>query len=237
MKTLSQLSMMLSRNIRELLAGRCVVCERLANTPVCRICLMSISIADYRCGVCAEKVPKHVGKCKNCIEKPPAFDKVSIIGSYQDSLAELIIAAKIAKQVHAIAALQYIVQTMGNDFTAPQKNTALLPMPSPKSCWLTRGFNLPTLLAKQWAKQYQLSVLPPTAVSLPFFVPKQAKLSRQQRQKNHHYYQINTQLPENIVIIDDIITTGSTVNELAKSIREKGVKTVDVWAIAKVFDV
>lgn len=228
----------LTTPIVKLLVNQCVVCQQSSAVPICSACLSQLQKPDSSCRVCAEPLNESVQsqRCKNCIDKPPAFDSVSYIGGYDGWLTELIIAAKVGKQVNAIAALRYLLQVKCDEWVLPNSKAVLLPMPSPKSRLMSRGFNLPALMAKQFARQHQLSILPPTAVTLPFYVPKQAKLSRQQRQKNRHHYQINTPLPENIVIIDDIITTGSTVGELARKLKSKSVKSVAVWSIAKVFD-
>lgn len=223
----------LSQNARDLLLGRCAVCGKNVDTPVCRACLIAINKAEHRCNVCAKSVPNHVDKCKDCIETPPAYDHVSYIGEYAEPLSTLITAAKLGRQVAAINALHHVVHTFADELTLPDGDAVLLPMPSPRSRLMTRGFNLPLLLAKPLAKRLQLPILPPTTVTLPFFVPKQAKLSRKQRQKNRHFYQIHAKLPKKIIIFDDIVTTGATVDELSKILRRNHVQSVAVWAISR----
>lgn len=236
-------SQTLAKPIVNLLVNQCVVCQKQTTREqsmvlICESCLSQLEKPKLSCQVCAEPLSAAVQnqRCKDCINKPLAFDCVSYVAAYDGWLAAMIIAAKVSKQVNAIAALRYLLRVKHDEFIIPSDNTVLLPMPSPKSRLMSRGFNLPALMAKQLAQQHQLSILPPTAVTLPFYVPKQAKLSRQQRQKNRHNYQINTQLPSNIIIIDDIITTGSTVGELARKLKSESVKSVAVWSIAKVFD-
>lgn len=70
-------------------------------------------------------------------------------------------------------------------------------------------------------------------IKLPFFVRKQALLSKQQRQKNRHFYQINHSLPPKILIIDDILTTGETLHELAKKLRQNGAESVVAYTISR----
>ena len=44
----------------------------------------------------------------------------------------------------------------------------------------------------------------------------------------------NSQLYEYVIVFDDVVTTGSTIAELVKTIKRQGVKRVDVWSLARV---
>ena len=96
-----------------------------------------------------------------------------------------------------------------------------------------RGFNQAAELAKQLGKTlklpydlYQCKKIRNT--------PPQASLDARQRQKNLHDAFLAAPIPyQHITLVDDLITTGNTVNELAKSLKMQGVDRVDVWCCAK----
>lgn len=217
-----------------LLGRECVVCRVSSAVPVCANCLATLKKPPNSCRICAKPLLTATQHqcCKECIEQPPAYDSVYYVGAYSGWLAELIRAAKFSRRIEAVAALRYIATVAGEDFL-PTTGMAILPVPTPKSRLIRRGFNLPAMLATRLSVRYQLPIVPSDRVVLPFFVRKQAKLSRQNRQKNRHFYQTNGQLPTKILIIDDIFTTGATVNELAKKLRGEGVQSVAVWVISR----
>jgi len=68
--------------------------------------------------------------------------------------------------------------------------------------------------------------------------PFQSGLSAKQRKQNLKgaFSVEKTQAYKHVAIFDDVVTTGTTVNELAKQLRQSGVETIEVWAIARTRD-
>ena len=64
---------------------------------------------------------------------------------------------------------------------------------------------------------------------------EQAGLSRRERHKNlRNAFAVSDQsIPERVAIVDDVVTTGSTANEIARTLMRAGVKKIEVWAIAR----
>ncbi|PIE42386.1 MAG: hypothetical protein CSA47_00780 [Gammaproteobacteria bacterium] len=219
--------------VRQLLSQRCAVCQKNNKTIICRSCLHRIEKPRHGCLTCGHDMPSETRHrcCRACTARPPIHQRLMYRGKYQGPLAELIRAAKINKRVDAIEALCYLAAS-DNVFTDYLDYT-LLPMPIPTSRLMRRGFNLPALLANAIHSSYPLPILPSTVVTLPFFVRKQAKLSRVKRQQNCHHYQINDSLPTKLMIVDDIFTTGQSVAELAGALSEKGVKSLAVYTVAR----
>lgn len=226
-----------------LLGNCCVVCAQdttwlAEQSPLCQQCLQQLQRElpnpDDVCTNCGVMMTGEslVGRCRACVAKPPAYQYLHAIGQYDGILADLITRAKIAKQVGAVVALLSLTRHYSEALSAYPDYT-LLAMPTPRWRLLQRGFNLPELLAKALAQQHYLPQVSNTAVTLPWYVAKQAKLTRHQRQKNRHLYQINHKLPKKIIIIDDIVTTGATVGELAQVLCQNGVESVAVWAISR----
>lgn len=219
----------------------CAACLAYSGKPLCQSCLERITLPEYRCRVCGFRLlaADADGRCKDCIERPPAFEALYNIGTYKTPLSDLIIAAKITRKSAAVAALRDLLQhylrhdAATNDYFAQYHDYSLLAMPTPKSRLMQRGFNLPRWFAEDISCYYGLPLLSSRTVTLPLFVPKQAALSKQQRQKNRHFYQINHKLPDKILIIDDIFTTGATLNELAKQLRRNHAKSVAAYTIAR----
>ncbi|PID58454.1 MAG: hypothetical protein CR957_00245 [Gammaproteobacteria bacterium] len=190
----------------------------------------------HSCRRCGLALPADTvsGLCQACLAHPPAIAQLDFIANYDGLLADWIVAAKIGRQAAAIGALRQVLRQRAGLSPPPlYKGAALLPMPIPKPRLMSRGFNLPRLLAQQLSRQWGLPVVPSHVVTRAWSGKKQAKLTRQQRQAQQHRYQINDSLPANIVVVDDVMTTGQTLNELAKSLQKEKVKNISAWVLAR----
>jgi ComF family protein len=97
-----------------------------------------------------------------------------------------------------------------------------------------RGFNQALELSRFFASHYQLP-LNYSHLIRSRHTNLQAGMNAKERQKNvQQAFKLKHILPyEHIALIDDVMTTGSTVNEAAKVLKQHGVKQVDVWIIAR----
>ncbi len=219
-----------------LLGTHCLGCGVVGQERLCATCSKSIQRPDYCCRRCGIAMVEQTqsGCCLSCLKKPPPFVDINYVGNYQERLADWIVRAKIHRQTEAIEALLLLTKAY---FQAPGiesfRDYALLPMPIPQFRLMSRGFNLPLLLAKVIHKQLGNDIVDSCVVKMPKWRKKQAKLSKKQRQKQSQTFQISQKLPEKLLIIDDVVTTGSTVRALSESVRKNGAKQVRVWCLAR----
>lgn len=113
----------------------------------------------------------------------------------------------------------------------------IIPVPLHQQRLRERGFNQALELSRIISKQLNI----PLNYSLCHrdkATPFQSGLSAKQRKQNlknafkvakNHSYQ-------HVAIFDDVVTTGTTVNELARQLKQSGVRTIEVWAIARTRD-
>lgn len=96
-----------------------------------------------------------------------------------------------------------------------------------------RGFNQAAILAKLLARKLNLPYDVTSCQKIINTAP-QASLDGKRRQTNIRKTFQCMPLPyEHVIIIDDLLTTGCTANELALTIKKTGVKKVDVWCCAR----
>lgn len=217
------------------LAGQhCVICQS-PDTLLCQSCQNRIKKPQYRCDICgcALSAETTLRQCLACQRQPPAYKHVDYLGVYDGVLAQLIIRAKIYRQVSAIAAIRGLLEHYLLNNQLDLWGYSVLAMPTPKSRLLQRGFNLPSLIARQLSRHYQLPLMPLSAVTLPFYLHKQTTLNRRGRQQNQHHYRIHMPVNSQILIVDDIMTTGETVNQLATQLQMAGAKNIAVWVLAR----
>jgi ComF family protein len=165
----------------------------------------------------------------------PGVEKVLCVGSYDHPLlAKLITGIK----YHSWFAYQVIIPTLIKRL-GPLSGSAsiftVVPIPLHNRRRRWRGFNQAELIAEALADQYQL----PIALILQRFryTDAQAKLRAKDRDRNiSQAFRIKIGLeniPENVILVDDVVTTGSTVRECASVLKQAGVKRIIVVALAK----
>ncbi|MGY5799429.1 ComF family protein [Rheinheimera faecalis] len=95
-----------------------------------------------------------------------------------------------------------------------------------------RGFNQAKLLALQLAEAWQLPCV--SLFQSPDLVPHQIGLNRKERLANlKGKIQLKQRpLPAHVTLVDDVITTGATLDYLSSLLKAKGVQTVSVWTLA-----
>ena len=109
----------------------------------------------------------------------------------------------------------------------------LIPVPLHPTRIRERGFNQATELARPIAKRLNIP-LNLSVVQRRVATPPQSDLTRQERLKNiRNVFNVVKPVDGHVVIIDDVMTTGSTVEELAKTLLRAGAEQVDVWVCAR----
>ena len=96
-----------------------------------------------------------------------------------------------------------------------------------------RGFNQAAILAKSLAYKLQIPYDLTSCKKIVNTAP-QASMDGEQRQKNvRKAFHCNPLPYEHVMLIDDLLTTGCTANELALTLKKSGVKRVDIWCCAR----
>ncbi len=112
----------------------------------------------------------------------------------------------------------------------------IIPVPISKKRRKERGYNQSELIAREIAKRAEINYNNNSLFKTKNIV-EQSKLNKEERQKNiQNAYQLqNGKTLENkkILLIDDIYTTGSTVNECSKTLKQANPKKIGILTIAK----
>lgn len=211
----------------------CPVCKHYhKNTStVCAFCQQLFVTMPPGCAICG--IPGFLTNalCAHCLKRVPAFDQVICGNAYCEPLRSLIHDFK----YHSHLFLRGLfVQLMIKSLPAVPDLGCLVPVPMHPQRLKIRGFNhaavLAKLLAKQLALPYDLHFCQKIRNTEP-----QASLNSAQRHSN--LQQAFTAKPSSypmITLIDDLVTTGSTVEELARVIKQQSPSCrVQVWCLAR----
>ncbi len=195
-----------------------------SNQNYCFQCAIPLPLAatnpQSRCGDCLKSAPKFTHSCVPYLYQWP-LDRLIQRFKFQGNLAAGRVLARLLSQ--AVAA------------DPETKPVAIVPVPLHPSRLRERGFNQATLLAADIAKDFQIPLLGNALLRHTANQP-QADLDAHHRQKNiRGVFSIkeNILLPDSVALVDDVMTTGSTLAEAAKVLLVAGVKRVDCWVVAR----
>ena len=214
------------------------------NPALCISCGIPLTSAEFICPHCyhsLEKVitpcllcglPNKAGGsiCPACLHRPPRWQKMVAPLVYQAGTRKIIRDLKFNEQIYNAKALLTHIQFY---YTKHNVET-LIPVPLHKSRLLERGFNQSQEIASILSSQLNI---PLDLVSL-----KRVKATQSQSGLSLNKRQVNilkafeftpTRPYKSVAIIDDIITTGSTVSEICKVMKKSGVQHIEVWSLAR----
>ncbi len=217
----------------------CLICRKGLEPDnkkyLCKCCWAKIRLIEEPvCSRCGRLSALSI--CSPCKTKRYYFRTARAAGIYEGALRECIHLLKYGKKVCLVKPLgELLAELMGNDDNL-RKADLLVPVPLDKRRYREREFNQARLLAKVVNRYFKIPIssrnLRRTRTTLP-----QTQLNRKQRQKNvrglFRVAKAEEYRGKVILIIDDVFTTGSTVNECAKVLSRAGAQEVNVLTVAR----
>ncbi|TCS73390.1 ComF family protein [Sulfuritortus calidifontis] len=197
--------------------------------PLCPGCLADLPrLATPRCPVCA--LPTAMGEvCGGCLKHPPAFDVTCAVYRYAYPLDALLQHYKYGQGLHLAGFLAE--QLAGQIDSRPD---LLIPMPLHPKRLAERGYNQAGEIAKRLARGLALPVSLSACIRSRN-APPQASLPLKDRRKNiRGAFACREDLSgKRIALVDDVMTTGASLNELAKTVKQAGAVEVQAWVVAR----
>lgn len=220
-----------------LLPPTCILC----NSPgylqrdLCQDCYQDLPRIQHGCVICAIALPvgaPEMSICGDCQSWPPAFDHTIAGYQYQHSMRYLVTQLKFNAQFKNARLLgQLLAEKAIASSTLPE---AILPVPLHNNRYRERKFNQCIEIGKEVSRQLHIPLLLDTCIRQRD-TPHQAELKRKQRLKNlHNAFAMQRPLDlQHVAILDDVMTTGTTLHEMAYLLKKNGVKRVDAWVCAR----
>ncbi len=216
--------------------GRCILCRGPATArDICDPCLADLTVTGPACRQCARPLEgSDQTRCGACLHRSPAFDQTLAPYIYTYPVNGLIQHFKFRRQLAAGRVLGSLLADWVAA-TGQRVPDALVPVPMSRMKLIRRGFNQSLELAVNAGSRLHCPVLP-QALGKTRATPAQAELSARQRQRNlRKAFSVKHRppLPAHIALVDDVMTTGSTLHECAKALKAGGAETVDAWVVAR----
>lgn len=217
---------------------QCLLCGSSNSTgrDICNACLNDLPHNIICCSICALPLPSHSPNhlvCGRCLRHPPVFNLCHTAFSYAYPISGLISEFKFAaKLAHGRLLADLLIRYIeSNNLDLPE---VIIPAPLHRSRLLERGFNQAIELAKPIGGYFDIPVDLDSCIRHRA-TEAQAGLDKNRRQRNiRGAFGLTQPLRHGYaVILDDVVTTGGTVIEIAKLLKRGGMKRVDVWALAR----
>ena len=224
------------------LPPQCPCCEKFleeGQQGVCSNCLSEIRwIVPPFCSICgipfiSKEIEGH--PCGACMTHRKYFTIARALGAFEGSLQEAIYRWKYEGKTHLTPFLAEWMAEGLNRYWGPDSLDLLIPVPLHPQRLRQRGFNQALLLVKELSRRtgipYPKTILQKKKSTIP-----QVNLSGVEREKEvrgtFHVIGREELLGKSVLLVDDVYTTGATVNECSKVLLRGGAERVDVLTLA-----
>jgi ComF family protein len=217
--------------LRGLFGERCVLCAGASGAPWCADCRDELPGAHApRCPLCAEQTPG-AQVCGRCLRHPPAFSRALAVASYAFPLDAVILRLKYGKD---LALARPLAELLIERVRPEPKPDVVVGMPSSARRMRERGFNQANEIARRVAGALRTRFEPAAVVRVRDAAP-QASLPLDQRAGNvRGAFVVEGSLAGcTVAVVDDVLTTGASLNELALTLRRAGATEVVGWVLAR----
>jgi ComF family protein len=182
------------------------------------------------CPVCS--LPTPTGEvCGLCLKQPPYFTRTTAVFGYSFPVDKLIQIMKYGEQLslaHAFA------KKLAQRIDRNELPDCIMAMPLHPAKLRERGFNQSLLIASTVARELKLNLLT-NACRRTINTPPQSSLPWKERKKNvRNAFSCDIDLEgKHVVLVDDVLTTGASLNALAGAVQERGAEKISAWVIAR----
>lgn len=217
---------------RLLPAQPCFLCGASSHDGLC--CAACVGDLPHHagpaCKVCAAPLPSD-GVCGRCLQHPPAYARTIAAFHYEFPLDSLIKALKFDEQ---LILANFLADTLATRISSIPDCLLALPLHPARLC--ERGFNQSQLLATRIAAVLQVPLLT-GAASRVRDTPPQSTLTWRARGSNmRNAFALSPDLDvrdKHIAIVDDVMTSGASIDALAQLLRDAGAREVSAWVVAR----
>ncbi len=222
---------------------RCLICKEEINSTensfICDSCLKTFTELGkplcYRCGRQFKSGRGGNHLCSECIKKNPPFDRARSVWLYEGVLRESIQNFKYYNLRFFAKPFGRLLSDAGQNLLGGKNYNFIMPVPLQVKRLRDRGYNQSLLVSKEIGRLWGVEVCFEALTRHKETAP-QTKLPLKNRHKNvkgAFSYEGISLKGKNVLIVDDVFTTGATVRECAKVLKKNRARVVDVLTIAR----
>ncbi|SEM44506.1 comF family protein [Pseudoxanthomonas sp. GM95] len=216
-----------------LLAPRCLACGEPGadGLDLCRACTEALPWNRAACPRCALPTP-HGDRCGACLQAPTPMTATYAACVYGLPLDRLVPRFKFHQD---LACGRLLAELMTRSLATVERPDALIPIPLHASRLRQRGYDQALELARPLGRALDLPLLERVLIRQRETAP-QSELDAAARRRNLRgafAVQARDMLPAHVALVDDVMTTGATLQAAAQVLLRAGVQRVDAWVCAR----
>lgn len=232
----------LSNLLDLLFPPQCLNCDTIVPThgTLCMGCWQKIQfISDPVCAACGLPFDYDIGShalCGQCLHVRPSYTHARAVFRYDEHSHKLITRFKYSDQTGFAKTYGVWLAKAGTDLL--KQTDIIIPVPMHYFRFVRRHFNQSALLAQELARKTGIDYIPDALWRHKYTIP-QLGLSKKGRKDNvKGAFSINRRYAEtiknkNILLVDDVMTTGSTIEQCAKTLLKSDAMRVNILTLAR----
>lgn len=230
---------MLRKFFNWLIPLTCLLCQFPSPRRICMACFSELPWILRPCLLCAKEIPTDYDLmlCGTCLINPPPINRNVTLFHYDYPIVSLITGMKFQYKLSHAKALGFLLAERINELYI-EKHLALpeciIPVPLHKSRLNKRGYNQALEIAKPIKKLHQIPI-DFVCVQRKSPTNPQTLIKADKRRENVRgaFVVASSFKAKYVAVVDDVLTTFSTLTEIANVLRQQGVEQIDVWCLAK----
>lgn len=220
---------------------RCLLCSCVQDSYICLDCKSKIVFIEQCCRKCGFILVKGSGindvLCVNCMRNHPIFSTLRSVMLYDDNSKSIIRKFKFHDAVHIRLLCSEWLLSLGKDIWPIID--IIVPVPLHRLRLFARGYNQSSLLANCIAIQTNIKVDHLSLFRSKNTIPQSYLSTVRQKianTKDAFLIRKNKNIQnKNVVLIDDVVTTGATISSCTKVLLNSGAKSVHILTIARTY--
>lgn len=227
-----------------LLPGLCVLCKAPSRRTLdlCQPCEAGLPWITSGCTICALPLEPSLAAhpmtaCGQCLTAPPLFDSCRAAFAYQEPITGMI---RRFKHYHSFRDGWILGELLGRhlrqQLRGGNRPDLIVPVPAHWRRRWQRGYNQTELLARHVSQRLNIP-MQRRLLRVNRHHPSQQGLGRAERRANlRDSFRVDEKAALDglhIALLDDVVTTGATADELAQRLKYRGAMEVEVWSLAR----
>ena len=216
----------------------CIICRRTTQQPLCEACFRCLPHHTHACYQCGNPLMTPImydNICGQCLSQPPAFSRTVAPFKYEGHIQSWILSLKFNRCIRQAKLLANLFsRQLENHYKHTTQPSLIIPIPLHQQRQQHRGYNQAQCIAYHVSK---ITGIPINDSLLIRHKPTQAQAKTNLKQRKNNVSKAfvcdNTPLPQHIALLDDVMTSGNTLNEACKTLKKAGAQHIDNWVIAR----
>lgn len=225
----------LLQGLSQHIPSQCAVCHRWPAQPVCEACVGQFGQPQHRCITCALPLTGSAVQCGACLREPPPLDQCLAAVAYVYPWSDMVVAFKFHQHPSWARSLALMMRSAPWVEPALEAADSLLPLPLSKLRLKWRGYNQAQLLAQaleplkcQTEVLLRIKDTPPQSS-----LPRSERLASVRDAFAIDPLKVDQVRGKNIVLVDDVMTSGASLAAAARVIRHAGAARITALVFAR----